>query len=147
MATTARGGDGLVWRVRRLWFPPSLRPPTMGDALQIQPDERVRAVLVHGRRRPVPATQAQLWPAAFAVAALTLPLMPLILLLRLLRLTCWTVEASTRPWGRRGPRRVMRWQVRGWSESSAALRQIADALESGQRVPAVPGAERLAPET
>jgi hypothetical protein len=57
------------------------------------------------------ALQQMLLGAVFFVVML--PFLPIVLGLRALRVTPWTIEATSRPWGRRGPPVVMHWQIRG----------------------------------
>jgi hypothetical protein len=78
------------------------------------------------------------------LAVLVTPFMPIIIALRLARITKWTLEASARPWGRRGPRQVMRWEVKGWAESDMALQLLVDGFKKGDGAPDVPFGERVA---
>ena len=55
-----------------------------------------------------PATGWTPLPLGVLLAGLALPLVPLVLLLRSLRVLPWTVEARTYPWGRRHPPIVSR---------------------------------------
>jgi hypothetical protein len=66
-----------------------------------------------------------------------------VLGLRALRVTPWTIEATSRPWGRSGPPVVMRWEIRGTTEADAALASICEQLEQGAGSPVVAGAERV----
>jgi hypothetical protein len=80
---------------------------------------------------------------AFTVAfVLSLPFLPFALLRRRFGHGPCTIEPTTRPWGRRGPRRVMRWEVRGWQATADAAEQIAAAFERGDGAPQLQNATR-----
>jgi hypothetical protein len=142
MAVTVATPDNLTWTVNRLWLPLAARPVTPTDSIRInaRPGGTSFGGAVWGN------------PANFAAPGLllgllflivTIPFMPVILLLRARRVTSWTLRATCRPWGRRGPKQVMHWRVRGWAESERALQEIAAAFARGDGAPNVPGAQPL----
>jgi hypothetical protein len=55
----------------------------------------------------------------------------------------WTVEARTRPWGKRYPPIVFSYEIRGHAEALRAVRQLEDALERGDGAPKLDGAELI----
>jgi hypothetical protein len=122
MATTVTTPGGVEWTVRRL-------------------------LVVNRPLSPRAASESEGYalPALVldAVAfTLTLPLLPLRVWLRRRGMLAWTLEATCRPWGRRGPKQAMRWRVKGDAASKDAVRAIADAFARGDGAPSVAGAER-----
>ena len=121
------GPSGLHWRVRLLTLPSALRPHPPSEILALAD----------------PATGWTPLPLGVLFAGLALPLLPLVLFLRFLRLLPWTVEARAYPWGRRYPPIVLAYEVRGREEAIAAIRELATALARGSGGPALPGCERV----
>ena len=119
---------GMSWTVKRLLVPVGMRPVGPSAAVGMQ----------DGARLALP--QMVLGSVFFVVM---LPFLPIVLGLRALRWTPWTIEATSRPWGRRGPPVVMHWQIRGRQEADAALESICDQFEQGAGAPVVAGAERV----
>lgn len=119
--------SGLQWTVRRLALPPAMLPPPPAEMLQ-------RADPSHG------------WtplPVGVVLFLLALPLIPIALWLRSLRVLPWTLEARAYPWGRRVPPIVFSYHVRGREEAATALHELAAALARGDGAPVVPGADRV----
>jgi hypothetical protein len=136
--------DGLRWTVKRLIVPTGMRPLSRTDMLDSNTPQRTR---VEGMSRQVPdAMGAPTGPVAlgFLLVPLLLPLVPLALLLRRLRLLPWTIEARSHPWGRRYPPIVLTYGVRGGGETARAFGQLVEALERGEGSPVIDGAEKLA---
>jgi hypothetical protein len=102
--------------------------------------------VVDGVSRQVPDAMGA-WtgplPLGFLLVPLVLPLVPLVLLLRRMRLLPWTIEARTHPWGRRYPPIVLTYLVRGGEESRRAFGQLVEALARGERALVIDGAERF----
>jgi hypothetical protein len=122
MATKVTTPGGVEWTVRRLLVvnrPLSLRAASESE----------------GYALPALVLDA----VAFTF---TLPLLPLRVWLRRRGTLAWTLEATCRPWGRRGPKQVMRWRVKGNTASKDAVGAIADAFARGDGAPSVTGAER-----
>ena len=135
MAIRATTPGGVEWTVRRLLV--VNRPLTPRAAVEFgAPSSSTYYVRSHGGYA-LPALVMD------AVAfALTLPLLPFRIWLRRRGVLPWTLEATSRPWGRRGPRQVMRWQIKGDAASKQALRTLVDAFARGDGAPSAPGAER-----
>jgi hypothetical protein len=121
------GPTGLDWRVRLLTLPSAMRPHPPSEILALAD----------------PATGWTPLPLGLLLAGLALPLLPLVLLLRSLRVLPWTVEARTYPWGRRHPPIVLTYEVRGREEAVAAVTALAAALARGSGGPVLPGCERI----
>lgn len=121
------GPTGLHWRVRLLTMPSAMRPHPPSEILALAD----------------PATGWTPLPLGVLLAALGLPLLPLVLLLRRLRVLPWTVEARTYPWGRRYGPIVLAYEVRGREEALAAIVELAAALARGSGGPVLPGCERV----
>jgi hypothetical protein len=83
-------------------------------------------------------------PLGFLFLPLVLPLVPLALLFRRLRLLPWTIEARTYPWGRRYPPVVLTYAIRGGEETCRAFGQLVEALTRGEGAPVIDGAEKFA---
>jgi hypothetical protein len=129
--------NNLEWKVKRQLLSDWMRPIGLETAARPYrggpPDS-----LVGGGGLGLPALVfGLLWLLA------TLPVLPLVLLLRRLGLVPWTLEAVTRPWGRRGPATVLRYHVRGRREVEVALADLVAKLERGDGAPIVVGAERI----
>jgi hypothetical protein len=129
--------NNLDWTVKRHLLPDWMRPIALGDAARFY-ERRPDSPLQGGIRLGGPAVFCGLiWSLA------TLPLLPLVILLRRAGVVPWTIEAIARPWGRRGPPMVLRYQVRGRAETDRALADLVRALERGDGGPALEGAERI----
>ena len=63
-------------------------------------------------------------------------LIPLAFVTKIVLRRPWWVEAKS-------PGQIMRWRVRGWSESGRVVEDVAKALEAGVREPSPSGAERV----
>ena len=122
------GPDGLEWTVRRLLLPFAMRPYTSSEMIELSHPEREMAGAL---------------PLGFLAVPVLFPFLPLVLLCRALRLTPWTIEARTYPWGKRFPAIVLAYAVRGRYETELALKDLAAALERGDGGPVVQGAERI----
>jgi hypothetical protein len=83
-------------------------------------------------------------PLGFLLFPLVLPLVPLAVLLRCVRVLPWTIEARTYPWGRRYPPVVLTYAVRGGEETRRAFAQLVEALARGEGSPIIDGAEKHA---
>jgi hypothetical protein len=143
MKQTLVGPSGLRWKVKRLIVPTGMRPLTRTDMLDAASPRRT---VVDGMSRQVPdAAMAPTGPVplGFLLLPLVLPLVPLVLLLRRLRLLPWTIEARTYPWGRRYPPIVLTYAVHGGDESRRVFRQLVEALARGEGGPVIAGAEKL----
>jgi len=125
--TKVVGPDGLHWRVRLLILPSGMRPYPPSELLGLAD----------------PSNGWTAFPLGVLVAPLALPLLPLVLLLRRLRLLPWTFEARTYPWGRRYPPVVLTYQVRGREEAVAGIAELAAGLARGSGGPVLPGCERV----
>ena len=105
-----------------------------------------RRTVVDGMSRQVPDAKGA-WtgplPLGFLLVPLVLPLVPLVLLLRRMRLLPWTIEARAHPWGRRYPPIVLTYPIRGGEESRRAFGQLVEALARGEGAPRIDGAERF----
>ena len=103
MRQTVDAPNGLRWTVKRLIVPTGMRPLTRTDMLDVATPRRT---VVDGVSRQVPDAYGA-WtgplPLGFLLVPLLLPLVPLVLLLRRMRLLPWTIEARAHPWGRRYP--------------------------------------------
>jgi hypothetical protein len=135
--------NGLRWTVKRLIVPAGMRPLTRTDVLDAAAP---RQTVVEGMSRHVPDGMGA-WtgplPLGFLLVPLLLPLVPLVLLLRHVRLLPWTIEARTHPWGRRYPPVVLTYAVRGDAESRRAFGELVEALARGEGAPIISGAEKL----
>lgn len=135
--------NGLQWTVRRLVVPHAMRPL---DRIGMLDAATPRRTVVDGMSGRVPdAFGAWTGPLPLGVLflPLALPLLPLVLLLRWLRLLPWTIEARAHPWGRRFPTIVFAYEVRGHAEALHVLDEVAAALARGDGAPEVPGAESI----
>lgn len=144
MKQTVDAPNGLRWTVKRLIVPTGLRPMTRTDMLDAAAPQRT---VVDGMSRQVPdAAMAPTGPVplGFLFVPLVLPLVPLALLLRRLRLLPWTIEARTHPWGRRYPPVVLTYAIRGGEETRRAFSQLVAALARGEGAPVIDGAEKFA---
>jgi len=135
--------NGLRWTVRRLIVPTGMRPLTRTEMLDVATPRRT---VVHGMSRQVPDAYGA-WtgpiPLGFLLLPLVLPLVPIVLLLRHWRMLPWTIEARAHPWGRRYPPIVLTYAVHGGDESRRVLRQLVEALASGDGAPVIAGVEKL----
>jgi len=143
MKQTVLAPNGLRWTIRRLIVPTGFRPLSRTEILDAATPRRT---MVEGLTHQVPdATGA--WtgplPLGFLLFPLTLPLVPLALLLRRIRVLPWTIEARTSPWGRRYPPVVLTYAVRGGDETRRAFEQLVEALARGDGSPVIDGAEKL----
>lgn len=133
--TRVRTPGGVEWTVRRLLV--VNRPLSPRGAVEFGAPNASPYYVRAGGGYALPALVVD------AVAfTLTLPLLPLRVWLRRAGRLAWTIEAECRPWGRRGPKQVMRWRVRGDEASRNAVQAIADAFARGEGAPSPPGAER-----
>jgi hypothetical protein len=135
--------NGERWTVKRLIVPTGLRSLSRTEILDAATPRRT---VVEGMSRQVPdATGA--WtgplPLGFLFVPLALPLVPVVLLLRRLRLLPWTIEARTHPWGKRYPPVVLTYAVRGGEETQRVFDQLVAALARGEGAPVIAGAERF----
>jgi hypothetical protein len=144
MKQTVEAPNGLRWTVKRLIVPTGLRPLTRTDMLDAATPRRTA---VEGMSRQVPDAMGA-WtgplPLGFLLFPLMLPLVPLALLLRRVRLLPWTIEARTYPWGRRYPPAVLTYAMRGGEETARAFSQLVEALARGEGSPVIDGAEKFA---
>jgi hypothetical protein len=135
--------NGLRWTVKRLIVPTGMRPLTRTDMLDAATPGRT---VVAGMSRQVPDAYGA-WtgplPLGFLLLPGVLPLVPLVLLLRRVRLLPWTIEARTHPWGRRYPPVVLTYAVRGGPETRRAFCQLVEALARGEGSPVIDGAEKI----
>jgi len=140
---TVNAPNGLRWTVKRLIVPTGMRPMTRTDMLDVASPRRTA---VDGMSRQVPDAYSG-WtgplPLGFLLVPLLLPLVPLVLLLRRMRLLPWTIEARAHPWGRRYPPIVLTYAIRGGDESRRAFDQLVEALARGEGSPLIDGAERF----
>lgn len=138
------GPSGLRWTVKRLIVPTGFLPLTRTDMLDAAAPRRT---VVDGMSRQVPDAVGA-WtgplPLGFLFFPLVLPLLPIVLLLRRLRVLPWTIEARAHPWGRRYPPIVLTYVVRGGHETRIAFQQLLDGLARGDGAPVVTGAQSLA---
>jgi hypothetical protein len=135
--------NGLRWTIKRLIVPTGLRPLSRTEMLDAAGPRRTR---VDGMSRQVPdATGAVTGPLplGFLFAPMMLPLVPLALLLRRMRLLPWTIEARTYPWGRRYPPVVLSYAIRGRDETRRAFAELVAALARGDGAPTIAGAEKF----
>jgi hypothetical protein len=143
MRQKVEGPTGLRWTVKRLIVPTGFRPLTRTDMLHAAIPGRT---VVDGMARQVPDAVGG-WtgplPLAFLLFPLVLPLVPVALLLRRLRVLPWTIEARAYPWGRRYPPIVLTYAVRGDVETRTAFRQLLEALARGDGAPVIAGTEKL----
>ena len=143
MKETVVAPNGLRWTVRRLIVPTGLRPLSRTEILDAATPRRT---VVEGMSRQVPDAVGA-WtgplPLGFLLVPFALPLVPVALLLRRLRVLPWTLEARTYPWGRRYPPIVLTYAVRGGDESRRAFGQLVDALARGDGGPVLDGAEKF----
>jgi hypothetical protein len=141
---TVDAPNGLRWTVKRLIVPTGMRPMTRTDMLDVATPGRTA---VDGMSRQVPDAYGA-WtgplPLGFLLVPLLLPLVPLVLLLRRLRLLPWTIEARTHPWGRRYPPVALTYLIRGGEESHRAFGQLVEALARGEGTPVIDGTETFA---
>jgi hypothetical protein len=144
MRQTVEGPTGLRWTVKRLIVPTGFRPLSRTDMLHAATPRRT---VVEGMSRQVPDAVGA-WtgplPLGFLLFPLVLPLLPIALLLRRLRVLPWTIEARAYPWGRRYPPILLTYAVRGGDETHAAFRQLLEALARGDGAPVIAGAEKFA---
>jgi len=135
--------NGMQWTVKCLVIPLGMRPI---DRISVLDAATPRRTFVDGMPNRLPdAFSAWTGPLPLAVLflPLTLPLLPVVLLLRRLRLLPWTVEARTYPWGRRYPPIVFSYAVRGKEEALQVVDQLVEALARGDGAPVIPGAENI----
>jgi len=121
MKRTVVGPSGLHWTVKRLIVPTGMRPLSRTDMLDAAAPRRT---VVQGMSRQVPdATGGPTGPLplGFLLVPLVLPLIPIVLFFRWLRLLPWAIEARTYPWGRRYPPIVLTYAVRGGEETGRAF--------------------------
>jgi hypothetical protein len=143
MKQTVVAPDGLRWTVKRLIVPTGMRPLSRTDMLDANTPQRT---VVHGMSRQVPDAMGAATgpvPLGFLLVPLVLPLVPLALLLRRMRLLPWTLEARSYPWGRRYPPIVLTYAVRGGEETARAFDQLVEALARGDDSPVIDGAEKF----
>jgi hypothetical protein len=142
MRQTVVAPNGLRWTVKRLIVPTGMRPMSRTEMLDAAAPQRT---VVEGMSHQVPDAMSA-WtgptPLGFLLVPLLLPLVPLALLLRRVRLLPWTIEARTYPWGRRYPPMVLTYAVRGGEETGRAFGQLVEALARGDGAPIIEGAEK-----
>jgi hypothetical protein len=144
MKETIVAPNGLRWTVKRLIVPTGMRPLTRSDTLDVATPRRT---VVEGMSRQVPDAMGAgtgPLPLGFLLVPLVLPLVPLAVLLRRMRLLPWTIEARTYPWGRRFPPVVLTYVVRGGEETRRAFGQLVEALARGEGAPVIDGTEKFA---
>ena len=144
MKETVVAPNGLRWTVKRLIVPTGMRPLTRSDTLDVATPRRT---VVEGMSRQVPDAMGAgtgPLPLGFLLVPLVLPLVPLAVLLRRMRLLPWTIEARTYPWGRRFPPVVLTYVVRGGEETRRAFGQLVEALARGEGAPVIDGTEKFA---
>ncbi len=120
--------SGTVWTVRRLVVPLWMRPASPTEAVEAHAHSRMAG----------PG-----FLVGVVLCVVCFPLVPVAVMFRVARLTPWTIQASVRLWGRRGPRTVMRWEVKGSEETSGAIAQLIAGIEAGEYPPRLAGAERI----
>jgi hypothetical protein len=143
MRQTVDAPNGLRWKVKRLIVPTGLRPLGGTEMLDVASPRRT---VVAGLSRQVPDAMGGVTgpiPLGFLLFPFTLPLVPVALLLRRLRVLPWTIEARTHPWGRRYPPIVLTYAIRGGEETHRAFEQLVAALARGEGSPRIDGAEKL----
>jgi hypothetical protein len=121
--------NDLDWSLRRVWFPEGLRP--------VGPRQ-----IMSGSVRPSPYAGVGVLLSPLLSVVVGIPVLLVLVPLRFAKLVSWRIEATARPWGRRGPRAVLAWRVKGWEESRAALDELAAALARGEQSPTLAGAQR-----
>jgi len=144
MKQTLVAHDGLRWTVKRLIVPTGMRPLSRTEMLDAATPRRT---VVAGMSRQVPDAVGGPTgpiPLGFLFIPLMLPLVPVVLLLRRMRLLPWTLEARSYPWGRRYPPIVLTYAVRGGEETACAFDQLVGALARGEGSPVIRGAEKIA---
>jgi hypothetical protein len=143
MRQTVVAPNGERWTVKRLIVPTGMRPLSRTEMLDAAAPPRT---VVEGMSHQVPDAITA-WtgplPLGFLFLPLMLPLVPLVLLFRRLRLLPWTIEARTYPWGRRYPPMVLTYATRGREETGRAFAQLVEALARGETAPVIAGAERF----
>jgi len=135
------GPDGLDWTVKRLVVPNAMRPLSRTDILEAATPRRTHVEGVSGSIPDAFYGVTGPLPLGGLLSLVTLPLLPLALALRYARLTRWTVEARTYPWGRRFPPIALSYAVRGHREARQAVDDLARALERGEGSPKLANAE------
>jgi hypothetical protein len=135
--------DGLRWTIKRLIVPVGMRPLSPTEMLDTATPRRMVVDGVPGRIPDAVGAWTGPLPLGILLVPLALPVVPLVLLLRRLRLLPWTIEARTYPWGRRFPPLVLSYEIRGHAEALRVLEQVAEALARGDGAPAIDGAETV----
>jgi len=138
--------NGLRWTVKRLIVPTGMRPLTRTDMLDAAAPRRTVVEGMSGQVQDAFGGRTGPLPLGFLLVPLVLPLVPLVLLLRRVRLLPWTIEARTHPWGRRHPPVVLTYAVRGGEESRRVFGELVEALERGEGAPIIAGAEKFGQE-
>ena len=146
MRQTVDTPNGLRWTVKRLIVPTGMRSMTRTDMLDAAAPRRTVVEGVPGQVQDAFGAPTGPLPLGFLLMPLVLPLVPLVLLLRRLRLLPWTIEARTHPWGRRYPPVVLTYAVRGGEESRRVFGQLVEALAHGEGAPIIAGAEKFGQE-
>jgi hypothetical protein len=144
MRQTLVAPDGLRWTIKRLIVPAGFRPLSRTEMLDAASPRRTRVEGLSGQVPDAVGAWTGPLPLGFLLVPLTLPLVPLALLLRRLRVLPWTIEARTYPWGRRYPPVVLTYAVRGGDETRRAFEQLVEALARGDGAPVIGGAEKIA---
>jgi hypothetical protein len=140
---TVDAPNGLRWKVKRLIVPTGLRPLTRTEMLDAASPRRT---VVEGMSRQVPDAMGGPTgplPLGILLVPFALPLVPVALLMRRLRVLPWTIKARTYPWGRRYPPIVLTYGVRGGTETRRAFEQLVAALARGDGGPVLDGAEKF----
>ena len=140
---TVTSRNGLRWSVKRLIVPNAMRPLSRYDLLDAAAPRRTTVDGMSSRVPDAMGASTGPLPLGFLFTLAMLPLVPIVLVLRALRLLPWTIEARAYPWGKRYPPVVLAYAVRGRAESARALDALTEALGRGEGSPAIAGAERI----
>lgn len=77
-------------------------------------------------------------------SVVTLPLLPVVIALRRRGRLAWTIRATARPWGRKGPPMILRYHVYGnGTNVDAVMSNLVTRLEAGDGAPVLAGADRI----
>jgi hypothetical protein len=141
MKATLVGPSGMRWTVKRLIVPTGFLPLSRTEILDAAAPRRTAVDGMSGQVPDAVGAWTGPLPLGFLLFPLVLPLLPIVLLLRRLRVLPWTIEARAYPWGRRYPPIVLTYAIRGGDETRIAFRQLLEALARGDGAPVVTGAE------
>jgi hypothetical protein len=134
---SVEGPDGLRWKITRPLLPAGMRMMSVDDTFAGPGGEHLAA------RSAWSGSGGPLQPAGFVFFLVGLPFLPVVLACRWLRILPWTLEATTRPWGRRGPPMTLRYQVRGRLDCTVAMQELATKLARGDGGPELVHATRI----